>query len=132
MADVNINDYKALAQYVFNNVNPATDVYFSQGPMDVLDHSCTKLGFGGKMCIDGTKKWEEEMTEPLTPYNWDKSFEKGKIMAQFPEIKGINENLAKEWQIPVLFVAVKKDRPGHIANCIEAIELHCLKLHPLK
>ncbi len=26
----------------------------------VLDHSCSKLGFGGKMCIDGTAKLEEE------------------------------------------------------------------------
>jgi 4-hydroxy-3-polyprenylbenzoate decarboxylase len=41
-------------------MNPATDIYFSQGPMDVLDHSCSKLGFGGKMCIDGTHKFEEE------------------------------------------------------------------------
>ena len=31
--------------------------------MDVLDHSCSKLGFGGKMCIDGTKKFEEEMDD---------------------------------------------------------------------
>src|SRR5436189_5419927 len=57
---VKIDDYKTLAQYVFNNVNPVTDIYFSQGPMDVLDHSCSKLDFGGKMCIDGTKKWDEE------------------------------------------------------------------------
>ena len=50
-------------QYVFKNLNPATDIYFSQGPMDVLDHSCSKLGFGGKMCIDGTVKFEEEIDE---------------------------------------------------------------------
>ncbi len=31
--------------------------------MDVLDHSCSKLGFGGKMCIDGTWKYEEEKEE---------------------------------------------------------------------
>jgi 4-hydroxy-3-polyprenylbenzoate decarboxylase len=31
--------------------------------MDVLDHSCSKLGFGGKMCIDGTTKFEEEKEE---------------------------------------------------------------------
>ena len=69
LADGNtkIDDYGALARYVFNNVNPSTDIYFSQGPMDVLDHSCSKLGFGGKMCIDGTHKWEEEITEPLLP-----------------------------------------------------------------
>jgi 4-hydroxy-3-polyprenylbenzoate decarboxylase len=35
-------------------------VFFAQGPMDVLDHSCSKLGFGGKMCIDGTTKEIEE------------------------------------------------------------------------
>lgn len=119
--DTDISNYKELAQYVFNNLNPATDVYFSQGPMDVLDHSCSKLGFGGKMCIDGTKKWEEEMTEPLAPYKWDSSFNKGQIMSQFPEITGINEQLAKDWDIPVLFVAVKKDRMGHIATLHEEL-----------
>jgi len=31
--------------------------------MDVLDHSCSKLGFGGKMCIDGTNKFVEEKDE---------------------------------------------------------------------
>src|SRR5215208_1029509 len=57
---VKIQDYEALAKYVFKNLDPASDIYFSQGPMDVLDHSCSKLGFGGKMCIDGTAKFDEE------------------------------------------------------------------------
>jgi 4-hydroxy-3-polyprenylbenzoate decarboxylase len=51
--EIKIQNYEELAKYVFKNMNPATDIYFSQGPMDVLDHSCRKLGFGGKMCIDG-------------------------------------------------------------------------------
>ncbi|WP_276133369.1 menaquinone biosynthesis decarboxylase [Polluticoccus soli] len=112
--DVKIDDYKALAKYVFNNLNPATDVYFSQGPMDVLDHSCSKLGFGGKMCIDGTAKWEEEITEPLTPFKLASGFSKAALQQQFPEIKGINDKLAANWEIPVLFVSVEKDRPGHV------------------
>ncbi|HYD21525.1 MAG TPA: menaquinone biosynthesis decarboxylase [Flavipsychrobacter sp.] len=111
---IDISNYKELAQYVFNNLNPATDVYFSQGPMDVLDHSCSKLGFGGKMCIDGTKKWEEEITEPLKPYVWNNAFDKAEIMQLFPEVTGINERLAKEWNIPVLLIAVKKDRPKQV------------------
>src|SRR6195256_5049224 len=57
---VSIHNYAELAKYVFKNLNPATDINFSQGPMDVLDHSCSKLGFGGKMCIDGTTKFDEE------------------------------------------------------------------------
>ena len=111
---IKIDDYKALAHYIFNNVNPVTDIYFSQGPMDVLDHSCSKLGFGGKMCIDGTKKQEEEITTPLTPYKLNPNFSSSKIIAQFPEITGINSKLAGEWDIPVLFVAIKKDRKGHV------------------
>src|SRR5215475_10856762 len=34
-----IRNYTSLAEYVFGNMNPATDIYLSQGPMDVLDHS---------------------------------------------------------------------------------------------
>lgn len=111
---VKIDDYKALAQYVFSNVNPVTDIYFSQGPMDVLDHSCSKLGFGGKMCIDGTRKWEEEMTAPLLPFELNAGFSAQEIMSQMLEIVGLNEKLAKDWQIPVLFVSVKKDKQGHV------------------
>ncbi len=112
---IKIDDYKALARYVLNNTNPATDVYFSQGPMDVLDHSCSKLGFGGKMCIDGTAKYDEELSDPLIPFKWDTAFSKPDILATFPEIKGINEKLAKECAIPVLFATIEKNRPGHVA-----------------
>ncbi len=119
--DVDISDYLKTTQQVFNNLNPATDVYFSQGPMDVLDHSCSKLGFGGKMCIDGTKKWEEEMTEPLVPFKLDASFSADKLKTQFPEIKDLNERLAAKWQIPVLFVSVEKARVNHVRELHEQL-----------
>jgi 4-hydroxy-3-polyprenylbenzoate decarboxylase len=110
---VKIQDYKALAQYVFQNLNPATDVSFSQGPMDVLDHSCSKLGFGGKMCLDGTKKYEEEQDEnyELGVSTW--GLEEADLKQLFPEIASVNLSLL-QMQIPVLVVAVKKDRQGHV------------------
>lgn len=120
-SNVDISNYKELAKYVFNNLNPAADVYFSQGPMDVLDHSCSKLGFGGKMCIDGTKKWEEEMTAPLLPFTLSTDFNAADIQTQFPEIKSLNANLAKELQIPVIFISVEKNRPGHVADLHEKL-----------
>ncbi|MEI8279856.1 MAG: menaquinone biosynthesis decarboxylase [Bacteroidota bacterium] len=112
--EVKLENYKELAKYVFDNVNPATDIYFSQGPMDVLDHSCSKMGFGGKMCIDGTKKWEEEISTPFQAFKLASNFSVSNIMAQFPEIIGINERLAARWEIPVIFVAVEKNRGNHI------------------
>ena len=119
--NVKIDDYKALAKYVFSNINPATDVYFSQGPMDVLDHSCSKLGFGGKMCVDGTHKWEEEITDQLLPFTLSPAFDKSKILAAITDISSINEKPAKDWDIPVLFVSAKKDRPGHIKELHNAL-----------
>jgi 4-hydroxy-3-polyprenylbenzoate decarboxylase len=111
-----IDDYKALTKYVIDNVDPVTDVYFSQGPMDVLDHSCSKLGFGGKMCIDGTKKQPEEIAMERTPYKWDAALSTSAMMQAFPELTGINDKLAREWGIPVLFVAIHKDRMNHVRD----------------
>ncbi len=111
---IDINDYETLTKYVFDNLNPATDIYFSQGPMDVLDHSCSKLGFGGKMCIDGTRKQEEEISEPLTPYVPNSNLSASNILQAFSEIKSINVNLALKKSIPVVFVSVQKERKGHV------------------
>ncbi len=112
--DVRIDDYKALARYVCNNIDPASDIYFSQGPMDVLDHSCSKLGFGGKMCIDGTSKQEEEISRAQKPFTLSPQFSVKELMDENPEIKGINDTLARESQIPILFISVKKDRKDHV------------------
>jgi 4-hydroxy-3-polyprenylbenzoate decarboxylase len=114
----NIHDYKSLAQYVFSNLDPATDIYFSQGPMDVLDHSCSKMGFGGKMCIDGTGKFEEEKGEEQLPIgNWQ--FAKD-WLKDFGEIKIVNDSLLKE-NIPVLILSVEKNRQGHIKELHQEI-----------
>ena len=117
-----IRDYQLLARYVFRHLNPATDVSFSQGPMDVLDHSCSKLGFGGKMCIDGTDKMEEETdteTWQLKTVAYDRLSAAG-LQTRWPEIAAANLSLLAE-QIPCLVLAVKKDRPGHIRALHEAV-----------
>ncbi|QEC44880.1 menaquinone biosynthesis decarboxylase [Pseudobacter ginsenosidimutans] len=111
--DFPITDYKKLAQDVFLRLNPATDLSFTQGPMDVLDHSCSKLGFGGKMCIDGTYKYEEEIDTKYT-YTTERIYvDVDKIRTSFPEIAGMNTSLLKI-DIPCLIVSVKKNRKGHV------------------
>ena len=132
MADFPINDYLKLAQDVFKNLDPATDIHFSQGPMDVLDHSCSKLGFGGKMCIDGTFKFEEEKQENTefvhgTNGNGNDELAANKfklseeaIQRNFPEIKGFNTSLV-ERQIPCLIVSIQKNRRGHIKELHQQI-----------
>lgn len=118
---VRIQDYEKLAVEVFRNLNPATDIYFSQGPMDVLDHSCSKLGFGGKMCIDGTAKLPEESDEryhaPDTP---DPEKISALLQQTYPEIRKVNAALISR-QIPCIVIAVAKNRKGHVRELHEKI-----------
>ena len=70
--------------------------------MDVLDHSCSKMGFGGKMCIDGTFKFEEEKDDSyqIKQLSIMQLGNADYLNRQFPEIKqSIFHCLKKE--IPV-------------------------------
>lgn len=112
--DVPIDQYLELAKYVFSNLDVKRDIHFGRGPMDVLDHSCTKMGFGGKMCIDGTRKWEEEQTEVQSPYVFPEALTEEKLMEGNPELVKVNLDLARKWNLPVLFAGVEKNRPGQV------------------
>lgn len=128
---VKIQDYKTLAKYVLNNMNPAMDIYISQGPMDVLDHSCSKLGFGGKMCIDGTAKYDEEIDDSLQLTVQSSASSIANALSAFDEIKKVNTALLEEG-MPILLVSVEKSRKGHVRDLhqkvCERVELEGIKL----
>jgi 4-hydroxy-3-polyprenylbenzoate decarboxylase len=111
---VTIQDYEALAKHVFRHLNVVTDISYSSGPMDVLDHSCSKLGFGGKMCIDGTRKFEEERDESyeLEPNEWNEEIG-SVIKKEFAEVRSVNTSLLKK-NIPCIIISVEKSRKGHV------------------
>src|SRR5688572_9827081 len=111
--EIKIQKYEELAKYVFKNLNPATDIYFSQGPMDVLDHSCSKLGFGGKMCIDGTAKHDEEIDESWELGFGNSELNENLLKEKFVEIYHVNTSLLKK-EIPCVIISVKKNRKGQI------------------
>ena len=118
--DVRIQHYEELARYVFKNINPSTDIYFSTGPMDVLDHSCSKLGFGGKMCIDGTRKFDEEISDDFPEMTINYQFPEKLVKETFPEIHSVNHLLLQKG-IGCLILSVKKNRKGHIRDLHKAI-----------
>jgi 4-hydroxy-3-polyprenylbenzoate decarboxylase len=108
-----IHHYGELAKYVFSNLDAREDIYFSQGPMDVLDHSCSTLGFGGKMCIDGTRKWPEERPGGEQVASPSLSLDTASIIARFPEIRAVNATLVEKG-IGCILVSVEKNRKGHL------------------
>jgi 4-hydroxy-3-polyprenylbenzoate decarboxylase len=58
--DVNVQDVREAAWRVLNNIDAKRDVFFAEGPIDVLDHASVAFGFGGKLGVDATRKWKEE------------------------------------------------------------------------
>ena len=137
--EVDIHNTKEVAKYVSKNFNPENDVVFTQGPVDVLDHSCSVMAFGGKIGIDGTKKMEEEISSKPAVGSWrnenqlvtgmnqesrvrnqDISYLKSHISNLFPEIKEVNASLLEK-EISLLFISVEKNRKNHIRELNEKL-----------
>ena len=53
---VNVHDLSEVTWRVTNNIDPAGDVVFAEGPIDDLDHATPVARFGSKMGIDATAK----------------------------------------------------------------------------
>ncbi|MCW2962521.1 MAG: menaquinone biosynthesis decarboxylase [Thermoleophilia bacterium] len=58
--DVDVHDYAAVAARVRETWDPLRDTMWSEGPIDVLDHAPSLMGFGGKVGLDATRKWSSE------------------------------------------------------------------------
>jgi 4-hydroxy-3-polyprenylbenzoate decarboxylase len=58
--DVDVQDLGQVAWRLLANLDPKRDLSFVDGPIDQLDHGADQALFGGKVSIDGTRKWKEE------------------------------------------------------------------------
>ena len=54
--DIPLTDYTRVLEVVGETVDISSDILFSKGPSDVLDHSSVQFAFAGKMGIDATDK----------------------------------------------------------------------------
>ncbi|RLD61942.1 MAG: menaquinone biosynthesis decarboxylase [Bacteroidetes bacterium] len=108
--DVDIHNYDTLAKHVSKNINPQSDFLFSRGPLDILDHSATKMSYGSKLCIDATQKFDEEIISNVKTQKEKFSLikDKDKIENDIKEIYKINDDLLSQ-NISIVFISVKKD-----------------------
>lgn len=121
--DVNIHDNLQVAQYISANCNVGTDLIFSQGPADVLDHSCSSMAFGGKLGIDATKKLPEELYGiPEGPQSFQ-SDQKSSVENALLNLDGISQVNASllDLKIPIVFAAIEKNRKNHIRELSKTI-----------
>jgi 4-hydroxy-3-polyprenylbenzoate decarboxylase len=54
--DVNVHDQDEVLFHLTANIDPARDIEVTQGPLDILDHAAARLGSGGKIGFDATRK----------------------------------------------------------------------------
>ena len=58
--DVDVQNTGEVAWRLLANLDPKRDISMVDGPVDQLDHGASQALYGGKMAIDGTRKWAEE------------------------------------------------------------------------
>jgi 4-hydroxy-3-polyprenylbenzoate decarboxylase len=59
-SDVDVQDPRAVAWFVLNNLAPDRDVVSMPGPVDDLDHGSYNVAYGTKLGIDATRKTAAE------------------------------------------------------------------------
>jgi len=66
-ADVDVQDPRSVAWFVFNNLAPDRDIVMMPGPVDDLDHGSYNVAYGTKIGIDATRKSAAEGYEREWP-----------------------------------------------------------------
>jgi len=108
--DIDISDYREVIKVISQTVDPENDVFISKGPADVLDHASKKFAYGGKLGIDATDKYPDEVEERIVK-DVLISVENSEILKNYPEVVQINDSLKNQG---LLIISVKKDRKNHI------------------
>ena len=106
-ASMNIHDYSNVAKHLFNQIDLSQDLFFSEGILDVLDHSAPKALFGSKLGIDATGTEELKCDIPDIPS--DKEILKfAKELSS--DIRDISVPI-RNVKLPMLFVSLEKKKP---------------------
>ena len=66
-ADVDVQDPRSVAWFVFNNLAPDRDIVMMPGPVDDLDHGSYNVAYGTKIGVDATRKSAAEGYEREWP-----------------------------------------------------------------
>ncbi len=85
--------------------NPATDSFFSRGPLSVTDHAAPHRGYGGKICMDATqKRSSSKATDSFTKEPFVLYHKSGKVPVPNPSHSKILIALDDEVDLNDLFL----------------------------
>ena len=121
-ADVNVHDYEEVARILLSTVDFETDLFFSEGILDVLNHASDQMLYGSKLGIDLTNKIEGEpgYGKQVPPHAHPPAFPKQEtVIKSFPEVKAI-----AEIQNSILLLALDKTAPNQGKQFIQSFFDH--------
>jgi 4-hydroxy-3-polyprenylbenzoate decarboxylase len=117
--DVDVQNTADVAWRLLANLDPKRDIAMVDGPVDQLDHGASQALYGGKMCIDGTRKWAEEGYKR----EWPEVARQGEAVKRHVDgiwaelgidVPGDATATAKgKVSAPVARLAARKDAPEH-------------------
>jgi 4-hydroxy-3-polyprenylbenzoate decarboxylase len=114
-----LTDYKNLARYISERIDPSMHIVRSAGPLDVLDHSSAEPAFGGKLGMDATGPILDTGSDQVQLPN-------GQTVASFrsahPEIADLNLNWIHQG-ISLALVAIRKGGTGIVGDLINDIRM---------
>ena len=121
---VNVHDYEEVAKILLSTVDFKTDLFFSEGILDVLNHASDQVLYGSKLGIDLTSKIEGEpgYGKAVPALTETKSLPRPeKITEAFKEVKTCQ---VLELQAPILLVALDKQTINQGSKFIDAFLVH--------
>ncbi len=121
--DVDVQNTAEVAWRLLANLDPKRDISMVDGPVDQLDHGANQALYGGKMAIDGTRKWPEEGYKREWPEVARQSEGvKARVDAIWNElgIAGVAAAPKTSAGLPVAKLVDRKDSPEH-ANANRAM-----------
>ena len=101
---VDIRDYTEVCKHVLKNTRLSTDLLFSSGPLDVLDHSSDTYAMGGKLGIDATIKLPGEQPEKIRAGNAE--IPEQDILSLSPAATGKPDVIKLIEDLPVMVLSV--------------------------
>jgi len=121
---VNIRNYKELIIHILNNTDFRSDIIFTHGPLDVLDHSSDSFSYGGKAGIDATVKLPEEIRtkQKISDAGKNAALKNLTDWLNVPCIKASGASLLKEGIGIVVLAVDRSEDPDCSGKIIELLK----------
>ena len=111
-SNVELTNYRDVAKAISDNADPLTNILFSRGPLDILDHSSTEYAVGSKIGIDATRK---DPRSAMRDARSNIPYPESRIpdpVSLIPDLVSLNDSLL-QLGIGIMIISFKKNKPGH-------------------